>query len=57
MNKTSMGSKKPNRKVMKRIGLTKQVCMSCNASAPENANKCRKCGKKNLRQKKSEFSN
>jgi large subunit ribosomal protein L40e len=34
--------------------LDKQICMRCNARNPERAEKCRKCGYKNLRPKASE---
>jgi len=42
--------------VQERLGLTKQVCMSCNARADEDADACRKCGSSNLRAKKSNFT-
>ncbi|MFO7991250.1 MAG: 50S ribosomal protein L40e [Thermoplasmata archaeon] len=34
--------------------LNKKICMSCYASNPVRAKKCRKCGEKNLRMKAKE---
>ncbi|MFC5366505.1 50S ribosomal protein L40e [Salinirubrum litoreum] len=34
--------------------LDKQICMRCNARNPAQADKCRKCGYKNLRPKAKE---
>ena len=34
--------------------LDKQICMRCNARNPARAEKCRKCGYKNLRPKAKE---
>lgn len=34
--------------------LDKRICMRCNARNPERADKCRKCGHKNLRPKARE---
>ncbi|QSG04552.1 50S ribosomal protein L40e [Halapricum desulfuricans] len=34
--------------------LDKQICMRCNARNPERADRCRKCGYKNLRPKAKE---
>lgn len=34
--------------------LDKQICMRCNARNPAKADKCRKCGYKNLRPKAKE---
>lgn len=48
--------KSPHHFVMKRLGFGKQICMGCNARNPSNAEKCRKCGKKELRVKKHAFS-
>jgi large subunit ribosomal protein L40e len=42
--------------VDRRLGLNKQVCMSCNARVPRDADSCRKCGSSQLRGKKAEFS-
>lgn len=42
--------------VESRLGLNKQICMSCNARNPEDADSCRKCGHNQLRGKKSEYA-
>jgi large subunit ribosomal protein L40e len=34
--------------------LEKQICMRCNARNPQRADRCRKCGYKNLRPKSKE---
>ena len=34
--------------------LQKMICMRCNARNPERADRCRKCGYKNLRRKARE---
>jgi large subunit ribosomal protein L40e len=34
--------------------LDKQICMRCNARNPPRADRCRKCGYKNLRRKAKE---
>ena len=34
--------------------LQKQICMRCNARNPQKAERCRKCGYKNLRPKATE---
>lgn len=34
--------------------LDKHICMRCNARNPQSADKCRKCGHKNLRPKAKE---
>jgi len=34
--------------------LDKQICMRCNARNPMRADRCRKCGYKNLRRKAKE---
>ncbi|MFD1513801.1 50S ribosomal protein L40e [Halomarina rubra] len=34
--------------------LSKMICMRCNARNSQDANKCRKCGYKNLRPKAKE---
>jgi large subunit ribosomal protein L40e len=34
--------------------LSKQICMRCNARNPQRAQRCRKCGYKNLRPKSKE---
>jgi len=34
--------------------LDKQICMRCNARNPPGAERCRKCGYKNLRRKAKE---
>ena len=41
--------------IEKRIGLRKQVCQDCNARLPQSAEKCRKCGSKQLRRKNTDF--
>lgn len=46
---------KPSEAALARIGLNKQVCMSCNATAPENADACRKCGSSQLRDKSAQY--
>jgi len=35
--------------------LNKRICMKCYARNPINAEKCRKCGSKQLRRKKKEI--
>lgn len=40
-----------------RLGHNKQVCQSCDATAPEKADKCRKCGHKELRPKAKTYRN
>lgn len=42
--------------VLRRLGLIGQVCTDCNARAPENAEKCRRCGCTNLRRRNKEFA-
>ncbi|MFB6280716.1 MAG: 50S ribosomal protein L40e [Haloferacaceae archaeon] len=37
--------------------LEKQICMRCNARNPTRADRCRKCGYKNLRPKSKEPRN
>lgn len=39
-----------------RIGLTKQVCQDCDARNAKSADKCRKCGSGNLRDKNDQFA-
>lgn len=56
IDETHISEGKLAEKAVERIGLNKQVCMSCNARNAPKANKCRKCGHKNLRQKKSDYA-
>lgn len=49
------GKKTASETVLKRLGFGKQVCMDCNARAPEKADACRKCGSTQLREKKHAF--
>lgn len=42
-----------NGAVLDRLGCFDQVCTDCNATNPEDADKCRKCGCTNLRRKAS----
>lgn len=55
-NRETTDDKYLTEKIEPRLGLTKQVCMSCNARNAESANRCRKCGSDDLRGKKGEFS-
>jgi ribosomal protein L40E len=41
--------------VLDRLGFGGQICMSCNARAPAEADACRKCGSSDLRPKKHDF--
>lgn len=42
--------------VERRLGLTKQVCVGCDARNAERADRCRKCGSTDLRRKAREFA-
>lgn len=50
-------SKDPVEAVEDRLGLNGQICISCNARAPADAQKCRKCGSTQLRSKNTHFQN
>lgn len=55
VNSEHVETRNVNEKVLDRLGLRDNVCMSCNARNDASRNKCRKCGAKNLRQKRSDF--
>jgi len=55
VNDAALGDRQPRRDIEERLGLHKQVCQSCNCRNPQSANKCRKCGAKNLRDKKYRY--
>lgn len=53
--KPSTGAVQVRDDVEKRIGLTRQICMKCNARNSERAERCRKCGHNQLRKKSAEY--
>lgn len=53
---SGVGKKMVSEAAVERLGLNNLICQDCNANNPQGADTCRKCGKSNLRRKKSEYS-
>lgn len=50
-----VGSKSVSEAALKRLGFGKMICQDCNALNPADADKCRKCGNTQLREKTHEY--